>query len=173
MDCNINWFVDVIGEMFSDASNLTCEESGDVVITSVDDLSVYCLLHHLEQETDSVSLTEAGQHLKDVFQHAPFLEERRGKLKRLVEAHSDKLTLTRYDVVIFRKAWTYGSATKPKQKAQKKNLEPQREKGTTATASKADPFYSAVKYLINNEGRPPVVGNSSMPESFTVMQKKN
>lgn len=122
--------------MFSDASTLTCEESGDVVITSVDDLSVYCLLHHLEHETDRMSLTEAGQHLKDVFQDAPKLEGRRSKLKRLVEAHSDKLTLTPYDVLIFRKAWTYGSATKAKQKAEKKNEEPQGEKETTATASK-------------------------------------
>lgn len=163
MDCNTNWSVDVIGEMFSDASNLTCEESGDVVITSVDDLSVYCLLHHMEHETDSMSLTEAGKHLKGVFQDAPKLEGQRGKLKRLVKAHSDKLTLTRYDILIFRKAWTYGSETKPKPKAEKKNKEPQREKETTATASKADPFYSAVKYLIDNEGRPPVVGTSSKP----------
>lgn len=161
MVCNANWFVDMIGEMFSDASNLTCEEENDVVITSVDDLSVYCLWQHLQYRTDGARLSDADEYLRDVFKYAPFLQKQRGELKGLVKAHSDKLTLTSTGSVIFRKVWTYGSATKPKQTAEKKNKEPRRETETTATASKADPFYSAVKYLINNEGRPSV-GNSSM-----------
>jgi len=61
-----------------------------VEITSAEDLAVYCIVCHLQQdETGQMRMSVLGGVLTSLFCRAPHLEY--GKLKALVKAHPDKL----------------------------------------------------------------------------------
>ena len=64
-----------------------------VEITSAEDLAVYCIVCHLQQdETGQMRMSVLGGVLTSLFCRAPHLEY--GKLKALVKAHPDKLDYT-------------------------------------------------------------------------------
>ena len=61
-----------------------------VEFTSAEDLAVYCIVCHLQQDKDGlVRMSALGDFLKPLFRRAPQLKY--GKLKALLEAHPDKL----------------------------------------------------------------------------------
>lgn len=61
-----------------------------VEITSAEDVAVYCIVCHLQEDkTGQMMMSALGELLKSLFCRAPQLKY--GKLKALVEAHPDKL----------------------------------------------------------------------------------